>query len=106
MTTAQEAIDALANKTPGAIAAYLAERGVKGYRGAPGDCAIARYLTVATGTNYTAGLMLARPMGTTWQDLDSSLADNVVRLPQNVRAFIRGFDVGMYPALVALVGVY
>ena len=96
-TLAQGLLDGLGELgTPAAIAEHLDELGIKGHCRQAHACAVAEYLLKGIGPSYSISL---------GHDLGSVLHANnfpvTVVVPTVVREFIREFDAGKHPALIA-----
>lgn len=86
--------------TPAAVASCLRDHGVAGVPCDAKGCAVARFLSavVTAGGDCQQVRVLRRVVilrtggGLPWR---------LVRLPEPVRLFVRGFDAGEYPRLVA-----
>lgn len=72
--------------TADGIAAFLAERGVKGYRHSHRSCPIANYLDAVSVSAF----------GLTWKEPALT-----VDIPRPALLFVRHFDNGEYPELIA-----
>jgi hypothetical protein len=86
--------------TPKEVASKLAAYGVAGRQGDAANCAIARYMGAIIGTEpgVRAISVFDRSIRVT---LTPGHLPVVVRLPRPIAKFVRAFDSGCYPELVA-----
>lgn len=82
------------------VARSLMEIGIKGRRGSPTDCAVARYLRQRTEADPSVGSVIVR---VNWVRIHGTGRWGVgtrVKVPPAVRGFISGFDRYRYPDLI------
>lgn len=93
MSTLTDVVDQFKGKTPDAIAAMIAKRGIKGRMGTTYRCPMALLLDgVSTGSYIIGRKFIVRRSGKTIEK---------VRTPENMSIFVRRFDIGKYPELIA-----
>lgn len=86
--------------SPEEVASRLETYGVRGVPGKADDCALARYLRAVIGTEHSVGRVgvLEHRLRITRRGWRLPFA---LPLPPAIQGFIRDFDEGNYPALVA-----
>jgi hypothetical protein len=98
MTTLQEIRDRLDKlavlESADAVAWELEAQGVTGVRSKNSACAIARYLGNTDALSLDDRVLVGAGHAAPWP------ANDVVPLPQVVKEFVKGFDLGAYPALI------
>lgn len=87
-------------RSPDEVAARLQSYGVQGLPGKADDCPLARYLRAVIGTEHSVAKIgvLERRLRVSRRGLRLSFS---LPLPPAIQGFIRDFDEGNHPALVA-----
>lgn len=97
MKTTDKLHDALAmleGKTPDEIAKVMAKNGVKGRPGTTGKCPLAIFFNAVQAGQFVIGRdYIMRVAGKT---------QDKARTPGNLATFVRRFDIGKYPELIAM----
>lgn len=84
------------HRNPREIASYLKQRGIKGFAGHPSKCPVTQFIKQEVDDAVVLKLF---QIGTTRRYVMVNTAPRV-RIPKQLRTFIKRFDAGKYPALI------